>query len=168
MKASHSLKIYSPSLIAPEAPRRTALPVLLPLSQWKSSLKSEMSFYYKPLLNRGCTRLGFVLVWAIQSTLPIPSEITRENALAKVFCGCCFLIKKNYAKNMKKLVGTVQKLPAKQHSQTSPFPPKFGCIGCAIQVSFFNQCSKMQLITLQNFHIQTCFSQFLWFFSLKC
>ena len=26
----------------------------------------------------------------------------------------------------------------------------------------------MQLITLQNFHIQTWFSQFLWFFSLKC
>ena len=26
----------------------------------------------------------------------------------------------------------------------------------------------MQLITFQNFHIQTCFSQFLWFFSLKC
>ena len=25
----------------------------------------------------------------------------------------------------------------------------------------------MQLITLQNFNIQTCFSQFLWFFSLK-
>ena len=26
----------------------------------------------------------------------------------------------------------------------------------------------MQLITFQNFHIQTWFSQFLWFFSLKC
>ena len=26
----------------------------------------------------------------------------------------------------------------------------------------------MQFITFQNFHIQTCFSQFLWFFSLKC
>ena len=26
----------------------------------------------------------------------------------------------------------------------------------------------MQLITLQTFTIQTCFSQFLWFFSLKC
>ena len=30
------------------------------------------------------------------------------------------------------------------------------------------QCSKMQFITFQNFHIQTWFSQFLWFFSLKC
>ena len=29
------------------------------------------------------------------------------------------------------------------------------------KVSFFLQCSKMQLITFQNFHIQTCFSQFL-------
>ena len=36
------------------------------------------------------------------------------------------------------------------------------------KVSFFFQCTKMQLITLQNFNIQTCFSQFLWFFSLKC
>ena len=34
------------------------------------------------------------------------------------------------------------------------------------QVSFFMQCIKKQLITLQNFNIQTCFSQFLWFFSL--
>ena len=36
------------------------------------------------------------------------------------------------------------------------------------KVSFFLQCSKMQFITFQNFHIQTWFSQFLWFFSLKC
>ena len=36
-----------------------------------------------------------------------------------------------------------------------------------IKVSFFVQCIKKQLITLQNFNIQTCFSQFLWFFSLK-
>ena len=33
-------------------------------------------------------------------------------------------------------------------------------------VLVFLQCSKMQLITFQNFHIQTCFSHFLWFFSL--
>ena len=33
--------------------------------------------------------------------------------------------------------------------------------------SFFGQCTKMQLITLQNFNIQPCFSQFLWLFSLK-
>ena len=36
------------------------------------------------------------------------------------------------------------------------------------KTSFFAQCTKMQLITLQNFNIQTYFSQFLWFFSLKC
>ena len=36
------------------------------------------------------------------------------------------------------------------------------------KVSFFVQCTKMQLISFQNFKIQTCFSQFLWFFSLKC
>ena len=35
------------------------------------------------------------------------------------------------------------------------------------KVSFFGQCTKMQLITLQNFNIQICFSQSLWFFSLK-
>ena len=29
------------------------------------------------------------------------------------------------------------------------------------KVSFFVQCTKMQLITLQNFNIHTCFSQFL-------
>ena len=31
------------------------------------------------------------------------------------------------------------------------------------KVSFMVQCTKMQLITLQNFNIQTYFSQFLWF-----
>ena len=36
------------------------------------------------------------------------------------------------------------------------------------KVRFLYQCSKMQLITFQNFHIQTWFSQFLGFFSLKC
>ena len=34
---------------------------------------------------------------------------------------------------MKKIVGAVWKLPAKQHSQSSPFSPKLGWIGCAIQ-----------------------------------
>ena len=36
------------------------------------------------------------------------------------------------------------------------------------KVSFFLQCSKMQLIPLKNFNIKTCFIQFLWFFRLKC
>ena len=36
------------------------------------------------------------------------------------------------------------------------------------KVSFFVQFTKTQLITFQNFNIQTCFSQFLWFFSLIC
>ena len=36
-----------------------------------------------------------------------------------------------------------------------------------LKVSFFIQCIKKQSITLQNFNIQTCFSQFLWFFSLN-
>ena len=35
------------------------------------------------------------------------------------------------------------------------------------KVSFFVQCTKKRLITLQKFNIQTCFSQFLWFFSLR-
>ena len=34
---------------------------------------------------------------------------------------------------MKNIVGAVQELPAKQHSQSSPFSPKLGWIGCAIQ-----------------------------------
>ena len=34
------------------------------------------------------------------------------------------------------------------------------------RVNLFVQCTKMQLITSQNFNIQTCFSQFLWFFGL--
>ena len=33
--------------------------------------------------------------------------------------------------------------------------------------SSFVRCIKKQLITLQNFNIQTCYSQFLWFFILK-
>ena len=36
------------------------------------------------------------------------------------------------------------------------------------KVSFFVQCTNTQLIPLQKFNIQTYFSQFLWFFSLKC
>ena len=36
------------------------------------------------------------------------------------------------------------------------------------KVNFFVQSTKMQLITLQNFNIQTCFGQFFWVFSLKC
>ena len=37
-----------------------------------------------------------------------------------------------------------------------------------LKVSFFGQCSKMQLIPLKSFNIKTCFIQFLWFFRLKC
>ena len=35
------------------------------------------------------------------------------------------------------------------------------------KVSFLVECTKLQLITSQNLNIQTCFSQFLWFFQLK-
>ena len=35
------------------------------------------------------------------------------------------------------------------------------------KVSFFLQCKKTQLITFKNFNILTCFSQFIWFFSLN-
>ena len=37
-----------------------------------------------------------------------------------------------------------------------------------VKVSFVVQCTKMQLISLQNFNMQTYTSQLLWFFSLKC
>ena len=50
------------------------------------------------------------------------------------------------------------KLLTRQHFQNFNF---------RVKVSFFLQCTKMLLITLQNFNSQTCFSQFLWFFNLK-
>ena len=34
------------------------------------------------------------------------------------------------------------------------------------KISFFHQCSKMQIIPIKKFNIQTCFFQFLWFFRL--
>ena len=36
------------------------------------------------------------------------------------------------------------------------------------KVSFFHQCSKMQIIPIKKLNIKTCFIQFLWFFRLKC
>ena len=36
------------------------------------------------------------------------------------------------------------------------------------KVGFFGECTQMQLITSQNFNIQTCFSPFPWCFSWKC
>jgi len=38
----------------------------------------------------------------------------------------------------------------------------------SIKVSFFHQCSKMQIIPIKKFYIQTCFFQFLWICRLKC
>ena len=65
--------------------------------------------------------------------------------------------------------------PQPTHASGPLFSPFQGrrndfCLGRPLKivtkVSFFVQCRKMQLITLQKFHIQTCFSQFLWVFSL--
>jgi hypothetical protein len=42
------------------------------------------------------------------------------------------IIKKIYPENLKKIVGALWELPAKQHSQSSPFPLKLGWIGCTI------------------------------------
>ena len=43
------------------------------------------------------------------------------------------MIKKTYPENLKKkIVGDIWELPAKKHSQSSPFPLKLGWIGCAI------------------------------------
>ena len=36
------------------------------------------------------------------------------------------ILKKTYPENLKKIVGAVWELPAKQHSQSSPFPLKLG------------------------------------------
>ena len=41
-------------------------------------------------------------------------------------------------------------------------------LSLSAKVSFFHQCSKMQIIPIKKFNIQTCFFQFLWFFRLKC
>ena len=43
------------------------------------------------------------------------------------------IILKIHTESLKKNVGAVWELLPKQHSQSSPFPPKFGWIGCAIQ-----------------------------------
>ncbi len=42
------------------------------------------------------------------------------------------MVNKAYAENMKKNVGAIWELPAKEHSQYSPFPLKLGWIGCAL------------------------------------
>ena len=36
------------------------------------------------------------------------------------------------------------------------------------KVSFFDLCSKMQIIPIKKLSIKTCFIQFIWFFKLKC
>ena len=40
--------------------------------------------------------------------------------------------KRIYPEKLIKIVGSVWELPAKEHSQSSPFSPEFGWIGCAI------------------------------------
>ena len=42
------------------------------------------------------------------------------------------IIKRIYPENLKKIVDAIWELPAKYHSQSSPFPLKLGWIGCAI------------------------------------
>ena len=44
---------------------------------------------------------------------------------------------------------------------------KGGGISEGIKISFFDLCSKMQIIPINNFNIKTCFIQFLLFFRLK-
>ena len=62
-------------------------------------------------------------------TPPIAKIIFVKNVRDKVFCGIIFF---DYAENMKKIIGAVWKLPAKLHSQSSPFPPNLGWIDCVI------------------------------------
>ena len=42
------------------------------------------------------------------------------------------MILKKYPENLKNIVGAIWELPAKKHSQASPFPLQLGWIGCAI------------------------------------
>ena len=66
-------------------------------------------------------------------TSPIEEIIWVKNVRAIVVCGFLMkLLKKKYPENLKKIMGAVWQLPAKQHSQSSPFPLKLGWIGCAI------------------------------------
>ena len=65
-------------------------------------------------------------------------------------CNCCLKASKFSPNNMLSLV---------KHNLELLLP--------LTKVSFFVQCIKRQLITLQNFNIQTFLIQFLWFFSLK-
>ena len=69
---------------------------------------------------------------------PVHTIYTRNNMGQKCEGNCGLwvlneIVKKTYPENLKKIVGAVWKLPARQHSQSSPFPLKLGRIGCAIQ-----------------------------------
>ena len=63
---------------------------------------------------------------------------------------------------------STQRRPAVRYCLIFEFKATFMFSTTKVKVSFFVQCIKKQLITLQNFHIQTCFSQFLWIFRLEC
>ena len=56
--------------------------------------------------------------------------------------------------------------PSRQTETDKTFYLLYGKFGES-KVNFFVQCTKMQLITLQNVNIQTYFSQLLWFFNLE-
>ena len=76
-----------------------------------------------------------------------------QNVKSIVVCG--FLIKWliKYAENVKKIVGAIWELPAKYHSQSSPFPPPHLAydFGTKVQKTIDNNNFKM----LQNrYHIK--------------
>ena len=65
--------------------------------------------------------------------------------------------------NPEKIRNLLQELGRHHYKQVSNYYLRY-----ITKVSFFLQCSKMQLITSKKFNIKTCFIQFLWFFRLKC
>ena len=54
---------------------------------------------------------------------------------------------------MNKSVGAGWKLPAKQHSQSSPFSPKLGWIGCAIQQATYKRLPGFSFFFFFHFNI---------------
>ena len=71
---------------------------------------SKMVIFFKVLILRSGIEIFFIgtLIETIVKivTLPIPSEISRENARAKVFCGIFFLIRQKliYKREIKNAV----------------------------------------------------------------
>ena len=66
------------------------------------------------------------------------------------------------------ILSRIRKGPLIKYPYRLAYPTNIWDYGEYNKVSFFLQCSKMQIIPLKKIIIQTCFFQFFWFFKLKC